>query len=167
VLDLELQRTLYDEPALRAVYLRIRPHLETLLANQTEYKVAHILVATEARARAARAAIVGGASFADQARKLSADPGSKNRGGDLGWMHATWVTDSFTTALSNAKGPGLLPVVKTRFGWHVVRLDGIRPQPAPSFDEMRATIMGVVLNNEVLQYEEQLRSKASAMVPGT
>jgi parvulin-like peptidyl-prolyl isomerase len=159
VMALDLQRAAYDDAALRAVYLRVLPSLEARMAGKNDYKVAHILTKDEATARKAHAAIVGGAAFADQARLVSIDRGGKD-GGALEWRASSAYVGPFAAALTSAKGQGLLPdVVKTEFGWHVIRIDGVRPTPVPTFAQLRATIKGYVLADQVAKLEELARAK--------
>src|SRR5690606_29626668 len=56
------------------------------LGTEEQVRVRHILVETEEEANEIREQLVNGADFAALARKHSIDPGSAERGGDLGWV---------------------------------------------------------------------------------
>jgi peptidyl-prolyl cis-trans isomerase D len=107
----------------------------------------HILIESGSDDAAARkqaedllARIKAGEDFGKLAREYSADPGSKEAGGDLGWATRDTYVQPFADALfamtqGEVRGP-----VKTQFGYHVVRLDGIEAPHARSFEEMRAEL---------------------------
>ena len=69
-----------------------------------------------------------GADFEKLAKRESSDPGSKDNGGDLGWNRRGRMVAEFDRWMF-ALSPGQLsPVVKTAFGYHIIRVD--RAQPA-------------------------------------
>lgn len=107
-------------------------------ANQKEYRTFHLLVKSEDAAKAALAQIAAGASFESVARKITLDPGSKDKGGDLDWGLPEYYTGNFAAAMREMKAPGLYPrPVKTEFGWHLIMIKDIRPALIPTFEEMR------------------------------
>jgi hypothetical protein len=106
--------------------------------DNQEYRTRHILVRTSEEASAALEEIKNGASFADVASRISRDPGSKAKGGDLGWVRPADTIREFATGMRNA-GIGLYPhPVHTAFGWHVIQVDEVRPWRVPPFEEWRA-----------------------------
>jgi hypothetical protein len=103
-----------------------------------EYRTRHILVRTSEEASAALGEIKNGAPFADVASRISGDPGSKAKGGDLGWLRPADTVREFAAAMRNA-GIGLHPhPVRTAFGWHLIQVDEVRPWRVPPFEEWRA-----------------------------
>ena len=124
-----------------------------------ERKASHILVqvgadASEAEIAEARAkaeqllAEIKAApeTFSDVARKSSDDPGSAQSGGDLGFFARGAMVKAFEDAVFEA-GEGLLPEpVRSDFGFHIVRVDEIRPATIPSFEEVRARIEAELLD---------------------
>lgn len=124
------------ESQLRAEYDRMVAALGT-----REYRVSHILVRSEAEAKAALAAIQAGSPFEEQARQKSIDSGSRPKGGDLGWALPSVYVEPFAAALRSAWQAGqLADPVKTPFGWHVIRIDGIRAVVPTPFEKARAGI---------------------------
>lgn len=100
-----------------------------------EHRTRHIMVGTREAAVAVLEELRGGAPFADVAKRVSKDPGSAARGGDLGWLQAGMMEPAFAAAMRSA-GTGLYPdPVSTKFGWHVVKVDEVRPVTMPSFEE--------------------------------
>lgn len=68
----------------------------------------------------------GGADFEVLARRYSDDPGTKEAGGDLGWFRAGRMVPEFE-AVAYALRPGQTSgVVKTDFGYHIIRLERVR-----------------------------------------
>ncbi|MES2323111.1 MAG: energy transducer TonB [Pseudomonadota bacterium] len=158
ILEVTLLRKAYDEDALRAVYERVLPLLRSHAAGRTEHKLAHILLAEEANARATHAAIVKGASFAERARQFSLDRSARE--GDLGWADAHDFGPEFAAAVLAAKGEGLLPdVVRTEYGWHLIRIDGSRRAAPAPFVKLRTAIRGWILRDELDKFEELVRTQ--------
>lgn len=105
-----------------------------------QYRTRHILVPTREEAAAALAEINGGASFASVATRLSRDPGSAPKGGDLGWVLRGDLVPEFTIAFRNME-TGLYPEpVRTPFGWHVIRVEEVRQVQVPRFEEVRGRL---------------------------
>lgn len=105
-------------------------------ANAPEIRARHILVEKEALAKSLLAQIKAGAKFEDLAKKHSTDKNSGKEGGDLDWAPASTYVPEFAKAISSLKKGELAPEpVKTSFGYHIIRVDDIRPgQPAPEMD---------------------------------
>ena len=105
-----------------------------------EYKVRQILVATPDQAVLALTKLDKGEDFASVAKTYSQDPGGQNNGGDLGWFRPDiFVDHHFNDALvALKKGEYTKDPVKTRFGWHVLKVeDGPRVVTnAESFDAL-------------------------------
>ncbi len=67
-----------------------------------------------------------GADFAELAKRFSDDPGSKEKGGDLGWGRASdWVKD-FADAVLYLRPNEISPIVETPYGFHIIKLEKIR-----------------------------------------
>jgi peptidyl-prolyl cis-trans isomerase C len=113
--------------------------------GEEEVHAAHILVPTEDEAKAVVAELNKGGDFAALAKQHSKDPGSAN-GGDLGWFKAGDMVPEFAAAAFALK-PGEITQtpVKTRFGWHVIKLEERRQAAPPTYeqahDELRQTMI--------------------------
>jgi peptidyl-prolyl cis-trans isomerase D len=86
------------------------------------------------------AKIKGGADFAALAQTHSADPGSANQGGDLGWKTAGAFDPEFEKALFALNVGQVSAPVKTQYGYHIIRLDEIKAGSGRSFDEVRSEL---------------------------
>ena len=90
-----------------------------------------------------------GADFATIAKAQSKDPGSAAQGGDLGFAGKGMFVPEFEEALFALKTAGeVSPVVKTPFGYHIIKLTAVRAETPPSFASLEQT-----LTDEVRQAE--------------
>ncbi|TVQ34547.1 MAG: hypothetical protein EA370_10555 [Wenzhouxiangella sp.] len=121
-------------------------------------RASHILIETgaereqhEALALAAelRQRLLDGEEFAELAATYSDDPGSRDQGGDLGWVEPEQMVAPFEDALYALDSPGeLSEPVETRFGLHLIRLEEIRPPQGMSFEEARHEILDEFIERE-------------------
>ncbi|MBK9520549.1 MAG: peptidylprolyl isomerase [Rhodocyclaceae bacterium] len=151
-------------------YVRAHPVSEEMVKKEyenvraqigdKEYKVRHILVETEAEAKSIIDRLKKGEKF-DELAKLSKDPGSKDKGGDLGWANKGAYVKPFTDAMVKLKKGELTdPPIKSDFGWHVIQLEDVRELKLPGFDEAKPQITQRLQQQMVQKHIEELRSKA-------
>jgi len=126
-----------------------------------EYSARHILVKTEAEAKDIIAQLNKGGDFAKIAKEKSIDPGSKDKGGDLGWFSPASMVKPFSdVAVNLQKGATSANPVQTQFGWHVIRLVDIRPaQPLP-YEKLKDGIQKNLQQRNLEKMMADLRSKA-------
>ena len=128
--------------------------------GKNEYKARHILVDSEGEAKDIIAKLKSGAKFEDLA-KASKDPGSKDRGGELGWANKASYVPSFSEAMVKLeKGKFTEAPVQSQFGWHVIQLDDLRELKAPPFDEVKPQIIQRMRQQAVEKHILDLRAKA-------
>ena len=126
-----------------------------------EYRARHILVETEADAKALIADIKKGGNFEELAKKASKDPGSGANGGDLDWAAAGSYVPEFSGAMVKLdKGQMTDSPVKTQFGFHIIRVDDVRDAQLPKLEEVRPQIAQQLQQQKLSAYQEGLRSKA-------
>ena len=126
-----------------------------------EYKVRHILVDKEEDAKAIIAELNKGGDFAKIAKDKSKDPGSKDNGGDLDWgPSARYVKPFADSVTSMQKGQTTPAPVKTDFGYHVIRLDDVRPLTVPPFSELKEQFRQRAQQQQIQKFVMDLRSKA-------
>jgi peptidyl-prolyl cis-trans isomerase SurA len=103
-----------------------------------EVSVSHILVrlgenedTTEAwnKIMEIRRKIEAGASFEETARAVSEDPSAKNNGGKIGYFTAFQMVYPFEEAAYRLKPGELSMPVRTRFGYHLILVDSVKPNP--------------------------------------
>ena len=129
-------------------------------ADTKEYKARHILVKDEAKAKKLIKELNDGANFEDTAKKESTGPSGKN-GGDLGWFAAAQMVPAFSQATSKLKnGTHSQEPVKTRFGFHIIKLEDSRKRALPKFEEVKDQIKPLIQNKRLQEYVMKLRNKA-------
>ncbi len=139
-----------DEATIRRLY---EERLPTLSVGE-ERRVRHILVevdqnasaealaAARAKAEALLAEIEAGAAFEDVARERSDDSGSARSGGDLGFFGRGAMVGEFEDAAFSMKAGELRGPVQSPFGFHLIRVDEVRPGSVRSFEEMASALAG-------------------------
>lgn len=129
-----------------------------------EFKTRHILVKTEAEAKAIIARLDKGADFIQLAKKLSIDASAKN-GGELNWLAQNRMIPGYANGVvSLKKGTHSQQPVKSRFGWHIIRLEGTRQTPPPTFDEVKERVLAVLRNQRIAAYINHLRQTANVVI---
>ena len=81
-----------------------------------------------------------GADFSKLAKELSDDAGSAQQGGDLGWAERSFFVGPFSDALFSMQPNEIRGPVRSEFGYHIIRLDGIEPGHQKNFEEVRAEL---------------------------
>jgi peptidyl-prolyl cis-trans isomerase C len=126
-----------------------------------EYKARHILVETEDQAKALIAELKKGGKFDDLAAKNSKDTGSAQRGGDLDWNVPATYDKQFSDAMVKLeKGKYTDTPVRTRFGFHIIQLDDVRPAKFATLAEVKPRIQQMLVQNKIEELVRGLRAKA-------
>ncbi len=76
-------------------------------------------------------------TFAEVAKKNSQDPGSAEKGGDLGFMGRGALVKPFEDAMYALKDGQLSDVVETDYGYHIIKLTGIKPAETKPLEAVR------------------------------
>lgn len=130
-------------------------------AGEREYRARHILVESEEQAKGLIAELKKGGRFEDLARKNSKDTGSAERGGDLDWNVPSSYDKLFSDAMVKLdKGKVTDAPVRTRFGYHIIQLDDVRPVKFPAIAEVRPRIQQQLVQVKVDELIKALRAKA-------
>jgi len=104
---------------------------------EEQRRASHILVKTQEEADKIVAELKKNpGAFAELAKKQSQDPGSAEKGGDLGWFSRGAMVKPFEDAVFSMK-QGEIRVAKSEFGFHVVKLTGIQPGKTRPLEEVR------------------------------
>ncbi len=133
-----------------------------------ERRVSHILItatdpkdlaAAKAKAESIFKRAQAGEDFAKLAKEYSQDPGSAKQGGDLGWSEAKdWVKPfadaAFAMKVGEIRGP-----VQTQFGYHILKLEGIRPATVKTFDQSKNDLAAEYKRNEADKQFNDLQDK--------
>ncbi len=91
-----------------------------------------------------------GTDFSELASTHSSDPGSKEKGGDLGWVRKGVMVPEFEAALFAMESGKVSDPVESDFGWHVIRLDEVREPSVRAFEDeaVQAELLDVFRNRE-------------------
>lgn len=140
----------------------VKAEYETLrkTLGEKEYNARHILVDTEDEAKAIVVKLKAGEKFEELA-KQSKDPGSKEKGGDLGWANQAAYVKQFSDAMVGLeKGKFTETPVKSNYGWHIIQLEDVRDMKAPSIEEIKPQLTQRVQQQLVEKHIADLRAKA-------
>ena len=129
--------------------------------GSTEYKTRHILVKDESEARAIIGELQKDAGKFAELAKQSIDPGSKDKGGDLGGAMPSRYVKPFADALAALeRGKFTETPVQSQFGYHVILLEDTRPATFPSFEEVKQHLQRQMQQQQVIRMVNDLRAKA-------
>ena len=132
-----------------------------------EYSARHILVKTEAEAKDVMAQLKKGDDFAKVAKEKSLDPGSKEKGGDLGWFSPAGMVKPFSDAVTGLKkGETTSAPVQTQFGWHIIKLVETRAAQVPSYYKVKEGLERTLQQRKLEKMMIGLKEKAKIDVPG-
>jgi peptidyl-prolyl cis-trans isomerase D len=126
-----------SEADLRAAYQERLPQM----TEPEQRRASHILVKSRDEADKIVAELKKNPGrFAELAKKQSQDPGSAEKGGDLGWFSHGMMVKPFEDAVFALKQGETSGPVQSDFGFHIIRLTGVKPAKAKTFEEARAGI---------------------------
>jgi peptidyl-prolyl cis-trans isomerase C len=148
---------LMTEAALRERYAK---HLAANPA-QEEVHARHILLRSEADAKAVLADLAKGGDFITTAKAKSIEPGAKESGGDLGFFVREDMVPEFAEAAFGMKpGEVTKAPVKTQFGFHIIRVEDRRQRAPATYIETREQLRREASQEMVTEQIGKLRSKA-------
>jgi peptidyl-prolyl cis-trans isomerase C len=148
-----------DEASIRAEYDKLKAQM-----GDKEYNAQHILVKTEQEAKDIVARLDKGEDFGKIAKEKSQDPGSKDKGGDLGWFSPAGMVKPFADAVEALqKGKYTTTPVQTQFGWHVIKLVDTRASQPPAYDKVKDRIAQDLQQRQLAKLVSDLRAKAKVV----
>lgn len=166
------QNTPVTDDELKAVYLQNiqqyevpnRVHAEHILfttVGKTDAEVAEIKsraedVDTQAKKK--------GANFEDLAKKYSEDPGSKAKGGDLGWIIQGQTVPEFEKAAFSLPKGEVSDLIKTQYGFHIIKILDKETAHTKPFDEVKDSIRAPLLLQKVDQQAANIADKMSSQI---
>ena len=131
-------------------------------ASGNQYKARHILVEKEADAKDIIAKLKKDPkAFEALAKSKSKDPGSKDKGGDLGWFDSRGMVPEFGAAVATLeKDKFTEEPVKSKFGYHVILLEDTRPNPVPTLEQVKPGLTQQVQQQNFVKMVEGMKAKA-------
>ena len=166
------QNTPVTDDELKAVYQQNiqqyevpnRVHAEHILfttVGKTDAEVAEIRKqAEDVDAQAKKK----GANFEDLAKKYSEDPGSKAKGGDLGWIVQGQTVPEFEKAAFSLPKGDVSDLIKTQYGFHIIKILDKETAHTKPFEEVKDSIRGPLQLQKVDQQAASVADKMSSQI---
>jgi len=173
LLDLSRLRasTQINDDTLRAYYnqhvdeykVENRVHVEHILfktIGKTDAETAEIRQKAEDVLKQAK----HGANFEDLAKKYSEDDATKPKGGDLGWIVDGQTVPEFQQAAFSVPKGQISDLVKTQYGFHIIKVLDRETAHTKSFEEVRDSILQPVLDQKVNEEANDISNQLAAAV---
>ena len=110
-------------------------------------RASHILLKTEKESSDALLELANGRNFEDLARSRSTDPTSQ-KGGDIGYFTKGQLDPDFEKACFAMEEGKISDVVKTKFGFHIIKLTEKKAQALENFEDVKERIKRNLLNDK-------------------
>jgi parvulin-like peptidyl-prolyl isomerase len=120
----------------KAYYEMHKDELESI----SQIRASHILVKTEEEAQKIAGRLKKGEDFATLAKKVSIDTASAKNGGDLGFFSAGQMVPEFESAAAKLKPGEISQPVKTKFGYHVIRVAEKKMGKPLEFEKIKSAL---------------------------
>jgi peptidyl-prolyl cis-trans isomerase D len=134
-------------------------HILLMTVGKTDAEVTEIKKKTEDILAQAKKK---GANFEDLAKKYSEDPGSKAKGGDLGWLVQGQTVPEFEKAAFSLNKGEISDVIKTQYGFHIIKVLDKETAHTKTFDEVKDTLRPNYLLNKVDQEASKTADQIAA-----
>lgn len=130
--------------------------------SAAQRKVSHILIQgeDEQTAQAILDELHNGADFAALAKEKSQDIGSSEDGGNLGWIERGTMDAAFEDAAFALQQVGeTSELVKSEFGYHIIKLDELKPSVVKPFEQVVAEIKAELQDQQAIDQFYQLQTE--------
>jgi peptidyl-prolyl cis-trans isomerase C len=106
-----------------------------------EVSTRHILLKSEEEAKQVKGKLDKGEDFVELAKKYSIDPNAKVTGGDVGSHPKGTLLPEYEAAAFKLTKPGQVSgIVKSQLGYHIIRMEGMKPATYVPFEEVKEFI---------------------------
>ncbi|HVC46887.1 MAG TPA: peptidylprolyl isomerase [Terracidiphilus sp.] len=117
--------------------------------------------AAKAKAETVLKELQAGGNWDALAKKYSDDPGSKDKGGELGFAQKGRMVPAFDQAIFS-QPIGAIEIVKTQFGYHVVQVEARTPAHTQALSEVLPTIQATMIRQASAQAQENYAEKLTS-----
>ena len=167
---------LLDPTKVRAT-MPVEPHLQKVYnASLDRFRTPervdarHILIKSDASNDAAMKAkaegilkqVQAGGDFAKLAKDNSQDPGSAEKGGELGWLQKGQTVPEFEKAAFSLQPGQTSGLVKTTYGYHIIQVEKHEPAHLQSFDEVKGQLISEYMQRAATEDLQKMADKAAA-----
>jgi peptidyl-prolyl cis-trans isomerase D len=105
-----------------------------------------------------------GANFEELAKKYSEDPGTKDKGGDLGWITQGQTVPEFEKAAFTLPKGSISDLVKTQYGFHIIKILDKETAHTKTFDEVKDSIRAPLMLAKADKQASDIADKLSAAI---
>jgi peptidyl-prolyl cis-trans isomerase D len=140
-----------------------RVHVEHILlmtVGKTDAEVEEIRKKAEDLLKQAKR----GGNFEDLAKKNSEDPGTKGKGGDLGWIVQGQTVAEFEKAAFSLPKGSISDLVKTQYGFHIIKVLDKETAHTKSFDEVKDSIRAPLMLSKADKLATDTADQLSAAI---
>lgn len=148
-----------DDAALRRYYDSHLPEFEA----PGRVRARHLVVSSEAEAVALLGKVRRNGDFAQLARANNVDA-TRDSGGDLGWVAPGVMVGAFDRVLFSLKVGEVGPIVRTPYGFHVVRVEGIEAPARRPFTAVSGEVRQKVLQADAQSWKAELAKKHAVTI---
>ena len=132
-----------DNETLQELYIEN----EELYTNPEQRRAQHILLEDESSAISVLKEIEEGGDFSELAKIHSKDITSSEEGGDLGFFERELMVPEFDKAVFDMNVGDISDVVKSDYGYHIIKLNEIQPASLQSFEEVLEQLLALHKKN--------------------
>jgi peptidyl-prolyl cis-trans isomerase D len=105
-----------------------------------------------------------GAKFEDIAKKYSEDPGTKDKGGDLGWLVQGQTVPEFEKVAFSLQKGQISDLVKTQYGFHIIKVVDKETAHTKPFEEVKDSLRPELLRDQVDKQASDTSDQISAAI---
>ncbi len=128
----------------------------------------HILVPDKKTAQKVEADLKSGKDFAAEAKQYSTDPGSREKGGELGWFRKGAMVPAFDAYAFSAPIGQISQPIKSPFGYHIIQVEERKPEQKATLANTRDQIQQMLRQQQeapLLQpFYQQLQANAKIQI---
>ena len=156
-LKLKYQQNIQDYQVPNRVHAE---HILLMTVNKTDAEVEEI----KKKAEDVLKQVKKGAKFDELAKKYSEDPGSKDKGGDLGWLIQGQTVPEFEKAAFSLQAGAVSDLVKTQYGFHIIKVLEKETAHTKSFEEVKDSISAPLMLAKADDSASKLADQLSAEI---
>ena len=132
--------------------------------SSKEFNASHILVKEKKVATAIITKLNKKVSFSDLAKEWSIGPSAKN-GGNLGWFGAGQMVQEFEKAtFLLKKNQFTIKPVKTKFGFHIIKLNNIRVSKPKDLSKIKPQIIKLIRKKSLIKLEKEIQKNQKIVI---
>jgi len=152
LMEAEIDKLDLSDSALKTFYEKNT----ALFTREDQIKARHVITSTRKSAEEALLQINAGRPFDIVAGEYNIDK-SKLNGGDLGWVAKGRMVKSFEDTLFALEEGDVSDIIKTSFGYHIVKAEAIKKGKLKPFESIKADIRQKIIHQHISALKEKLR----------